>query len=77
MTTKREISQQQAALPQHAASWVHEALEPDQFSTAKHPFGPQKLSRRTIILLWGLRIYVALMVLLVAKQTWNAFHATR
>ena len=58
-------------------SWVHEVLEPDQFSTAKQPLGRQALSRRTIILLWGLRVYVALMVLLVGLQTWNAFHTAR
>jgi hypothetical protein len=56
---------------------VHEVLEPDQFSTAKQPFGRQALSRRTILLLWVLRVYVVLMVLLVALQTWNAFHTAR
>ena len=74
MTSNTEIRQQQAEFPKHAAIWVHEALEPDQLSTAKQPFGRQALSRRTIILLWGLRVYVVLMVLLVALQTWNAFH---
>jgi hypothetical protein len=35
------------------------------------------LSRRTILLLWVLRVYVVLMVLLVALQTWNAFHTAQ
>lgn len=74
MSSKPEI-EQSAALPDPAALWVHEVLEPDQLSRAKQPFGRQALSRGTIILLWGLRIYVVLMVLLVALQTWNAFHA--
>ena len=77
MTTNTESSQRQAELPKHAASWVHEVLEPDQFSSAKQPFGRQRLSRRTIILLWGLRVYVLLMVLLVALQAWNVFHTAR
>jgi hypothetical protein len=56
---------------------VHEVLEPDQLSKAKQPFGRQEMSRRTIVLLWGLRVYVVLMVLLVVLQTWNAFHAAK
>jgi hypothetical protein len=75
MNSNTVIEQQQAALPNPAALWVHEVLEPDQFSTAKQPFGRQALSRRTVILLWGLRVYVVLMVLLVALQTWNAIHS--
>jgi hypothetical protein len=55
--------------------WVHEALEPDQLSTAKQRFGRRKLSRSTILLLWGLRAYVLLMSLLIAFQIWNALHA--
>lgn len=74
MITDTEIKQVQAALPNPATLWVHEVLEPDQFSAAKQPFGRQALSRRTVLLLWGLRVYVVLMVLLVAMQTWNAFH---
>jgi hypothetical protein len=77
MTSNKAIEQQQAALPNPAALWVHEVLEPDQFSTAKQPFGRQALSRRTILLLWVLRVYVVLMVLLVALQTWNAFHTAQ
>jgi hypothetical protein len=75
MNSNTETKQQQAALPDPAALWLHQVLEPDQFSRAKQPLGRQALSRPTIILLWGLRVYVVLMVLLVALQTWNAFHA--
>jgi len=55
--------------------WVREALEPDQLSSAKRNSGLLKLSRKTKLLLWGLRIYVVLMILLVALQIWNAIHA--
>jgi hypothetical protein len=54
---------------------VREVLEPDQLANAKHRLGRQVLSRQTVILFWGLRFYVLLMVVLVAVQTWNAFHA--
>lgn len=56
------------------ASWVYEVLEPEQLSTAKQHFGRCQLSRGTLILLWGLRIYVLLMVCLIALQIWNALH---
>jgi len=72
-----EIELQQTALPNPSSNWVYEVLEPDQLSTAKQPFGRQALNRRTVILLWGLRVYVVLMVLLVALQTWNAFHSAQ
>jgi hypothetical protein len=55
-------------------AWVREVLEPDQLAKAKGPLNRQALSRRTMLLLWGLRFYVLLMVILVAVQTWNAFH---
>jgi hypothetical protein len=32
------------------------------------------LSRGTLIVLWALRIYVFLMLLLIALQIWNALH---
>jgi hypothetical protein len=50
-------------------------LEPDQLSTSKPRFGRRMLSRRTVIVLWALRIYVLLMLLLIALQMWNALHA--
>ena len=58
-----------------ATAWVHEELEPDQLSNAPRNFGLRVLSRRTKILLWGLRVYVVLMVLLTAAQIWNALRA--
>jgi hypothetical protein len=57
--------------------WVREVLEPDQLVGGKHGLGRQVLSRRAVLLLWGLRFYVLLMVILVAVQAWNAFHAAK
>ena len=56
-------------------AWVRDVLEPDQLSTAKHPVGRLALTGKTIVLLWGLRVYVVFMVLLIAFQIWNALHA--
>jgi hypothetical protein len=61
-------------LPKPSGTWVHEVLEPDQLSTAKPRFGRRMLSRRTLIVLWALRIYAFLMLLLIALQIWNALH---
>jgi hypothetical protein len=77
MTNNTATEHQRTAPPNPESYWVHEVLEPDQLSTAKQPFGRQPLSRKTKILLWGLRVYVVLMVLLVVLQTWNAFHTAR
>jgi hypothetical protein len=55
-------------------AWVHEILEPDQLSTAKLRFGRRGLSPGTLVILWVLRAYVVLMVLLIGVQIWNALH---
>ena len=57
--------------------WAHEALqalEPDQLTTAKMPYGRRKLSRGTLWLLWGLRVYVVLMAAVIVLAVWNALH---
>jgi len=56
-------------------TWVHEVLEPDQLASVKPRHGRRLLSRRTLTVLWALRIYVLLMGLLIAFQIWNALHA--
>jgi len=75
MTGKTENNGPRRDLADTSPTWVREALEPDQMASARQPLGRQVLSRRTVILLWGLRFYVVLMVILVAVQTWNVFHA--
>jgi hypothetical protein len=71
----RNTGEQMHTSPRPAETWVHEVLEPGQLSTAKQPFGRRRLSRSTLLLLWGLRTYVLLMVVLIAFQIWNALHA--
>ena len=61
-------------LPQRTETWVHEVLQPDQLSSAKWSVGRRKLSPATIVLMWALRLYVVLMVLLIAFQVWQAVH---
>jgi hypothetical protein len=60
--------------PKPGETWVHEVLEPEQLSTAKRRFGRATLTGGTVVLLWGLRIYVVLMTLLIGVQIWNAMH---
>lgn len=57
-----------------AEDWVLDVLDPDQLSGAKQTMGRRQLTRKTMALLWGLRVYVILMVLLIAFQIWNALH---
>ena len=69
----------QTAKPVHVSSepsetWVCEALEPDQLSTAKPRFGRRAFNRGTLVILWALRVYVIAMVLLIGLQIWNAIH---
>ncbi|MCE0499674.1 MAG: hypothetical protein LV481_17185 [Methylacidiphilales bacterium] len=55
-------------------SWVHDVLEPDQFTGSKIPYGRRQLSRGTIVLLWALRLYVVFMVFIVGLAIWNTLH---
>lgn len=52
----------------HMGTWIHEVLEPEQLSTAPQPFGRQKMSRATLTILWILRVYVVLMLFVIAWQ---------
>jgi len=61
--------------PEPAELWVYDVLEPDQISTAKPGFGRRNLNRGTVFILWALRVYVILMVVLIGVQVWNALHA--
>jgi hypothetical protein len=70
-----ETAEQMRTPPQPTGTWVDDVLESDQLSTAKPRIGRRMLSRRTVIVLWTLRIYVLLMLLLIALQMWNALHA--
>ena len=52
-------------------------LEADQVVAAKEHmrFGPQKLSRGVRAMLWCLRIYVVVMLIIVFVTVLRAFHA--
>jgi hypothetical protein len=60
-----------------STNWVHEVLEADQLSEAKRYYGRRKLGRGTLVLFWGLRVYVGVMIFLVILQIWNAFHPAK
>jgi|CZKI01.1.fsa_nt_gi hypothetical protein len=57
--------------PELAEAWVHEVLAADQLSTAKLRFGHVRLTRGTVPLLWGLRIYALLTIFLIGVQIWR------
>jgi hypothetical protein len=52
-------------------------LEADQVVAAKEHmrFGPQKLSRGVQAMLWCLRVYVVVMLIIVFVSVFRAFHA--
>ncbi len=52
-------------------------LEADQVVAAKQHmrFGQQKLSRGVRVMLWGLRIYVVVMLVIVLMSVLRAVHA--
>jgi len=54
-------------------------LEADQVVAAKRQtrFGPRDLSAGTRILLWGLRVYVVVMMVIVLISVLRAFGAVR
>ena len=62
-------------IPDSTESWVHEVLEPDQFTASKMRYGRRELGRGTLVLLWGLRVYVAFMVCIITLAVWNTLHS--
>jgi hypothetical protein len=64
-----------AAGAQPAEQWVREVLEPDQLTSARMHYGRKKLGTGTLVLLWGLRVYVVFMVCIIALAVWNTLHA--
>lgn len=59
------------------ATRVQDVLEPEQLSTVKgeQRFGRRHLSGGMLLLLWALRLYVLLMVFIIAETIWQALHA--
>jgi hypothetical protein len=62
---------------QDTSSWVREALEPDQLSTVKKAqrVGRRHLSPGTVIILWALRLYVLVMMFIIAYQIWTVIQS--
>jgi hypothetical protein len=56
---------------------VLSVLEADQIVAAKQRthFGRRKLSRRTRVLLWALRVYVVIMLVLVVIAAFRVVHS--
>ena len=70
-----EVNSEQLTLQDPRA--VLSLLEADQVVAAKRRthFGRQKLSAKTRVLLWCLRIYVVAMLAIVAISVYQAIHA--
>ncbi len=69
--------EQSHILSQETARWVREVLEPDQLSTAKkvQRAGRRQLSPGTLIILWALRLYVVVMMVIIAYQIWTVIQS--
>ncbi len=76
MRSRKNTNPDQATV-QDTSSWVREALEPDQLSTAKKAqrVGRRQLSPATVIILWTLRLYVVLMMFIIAYQIWTVIQS--
>ncbi|MFZ0581834.1 MAG: hypothetical protein WA690_02105 [Candidatus Acidiferrales bacterium] len=72
-----EVNSEQLTLQDPRA--VLSLLEADQVVAAKRRthFGRQKLSTKTRVLLWCLRIYVVAMLVIVAISVFQAIHTAR
>lgn len=55
------------------SEWVMQSLESDQLAVARAEHFPRrKLKRSEVLLFWGLRIYLLLMMAVVCYQVWSA-----
>jgi hypothetical protein len=61
------------AVSREEVTAVMTALEPDQIVSAKehHHCPRRRLTRKEMILFWGLRIYLVFMVGVVVYQIWS------
>lgn len=73
MQTRKDKKLAHTQLTSQDTSWVRDALEADQLSGAKKVQRPGRrhLSTGTLAILWGLRLYVVLMMFIIAYQIWT------
>lgn len=73
----RKEREQGSILSQETVRWVRDVLEPDQLSTTKREprAGRRQLSPGTLIILWALRLYVVVMMVIIAYQIWTAIQS--
>ena len=69
--------EQMQGTSQDTSTWVREVLEPDQLSSTKNMqhVGRRQLKTGTVIILWALRLYVVLMMFIIAYQIWTALQS--
>jgi hypothetical protein len=69
--------EQSCVISQETATWVREVLEPDQLSMAKkvQRAGRRQLSAGTVLILWALRLYVVVMMFIIAYQIWTVIQS--
>lgn len=78
MHSRKDTTMQQSQItPWDTSNWIREALEPDQLSTAKKAQRPGRrhLSPGTVIILWALRLYVLVMMFIIAYQIWTVIQS--
>jgi len=71
---ERELEDWQFSELKERPEIVLSVLEPDQLVMAKEktPFGPRRLAMATRIQLWALRVYVIVMMIVVAVSVYHA-----
>jgi hypothetical protein len=77
MQTRKDKKLAHSQITSQDTSWVREALEADQLATAKKVQRPGRrhLSTGTVIILWALRLYVVLMMFIIAYQIWTVIQS--
>ncbi|GAC1566512.1 MAG: hypothetical protein NVS3B14_09440 [Ktedonobacteraceae bacterium] len=76
INTRKDMEHSQIT-SQETSTWVREVLEPGQLSTAKRVQRARRrqLSPETVIILWVLRLYVVVMMLIIAYQIWTVIQS--
>lgn len=75
-TTSSHSANEPRPHPDHGAKLVHAVLEEDQLYAFKQKtrFGRRVLSPKLKVLLWALRIYVLVMLIIVVVEIFRTMH---